>query len=147
MEPTWTALGEAAGMAAVVSFNQRKTLENIDIRKLQIKLHKAGAITFYTSDVPPGSKYYNAVQFLGNREFFQRLYPDTLGAQAGSSYHDINPDKTLSEELRSEWISLSGQKFGTEVKKNALEISRKSKTRGEFIRKLYENIRQQVIFD
>ena len=86
-EPTWTAMGQAAGMASVIALNQDKYPKEIDIVKLQTKLHDADAITFYVSDVPPESKYFNAVQFFGNRGFFQKLYPDTLKSEAGKQIY------------------------------------------------------------
>lgn len=145
MEPTWTALGEAAGMSAVISLNHDEIPRDIDIVQLQTKLHEAGAITFYVSDVPPGSRYFKAVQFLGNRGFFQHLYPDTLNPYTKEpggafAFTDVNTQKKLTEELKSEWIGLVGKKFGEEMKEKAIEIAENSRTRGEFIISLYEEI-------
>jgi len=66
LEPIWTALGQAAGVAAdllltdgVVSFG-----------KLQAELHRRGAMTFYVSDVPRTSPQWEIVQTVGNLGFF-----------------------------------------------------------------------------
>ena len=147
MEPTWMALGEAAGAAAVESMNQKKAPENIDVQKLQTRLHNAGAITFYTSDIKPGTKYFNAVQFLGNRGFFQHLYPDSLQVEPGEhitkyvvgafTLHDISPEKILSERLKTEWLKMAENKL--ELKKDIInQIEKNNKTRGDFILSVYQ---------
>jgi hypothetical protein len=55
MEPVWTALGQAAGLAAAQAIEANKQLREIDVTQLQQTLHEKGALTFYTSDVTPGS--------------------------------------------------------------------------------------------
>lgn len=150
MEPVWTALGEAAGMAAVVALENKKVPGHVDIATLQIRLHDAGAKTFYVSDVTPSSTYFHAVQFLGNRGFFQHLYPDSLQARVGEhivkytwrvfTYHDVMPEAPIDEMLKSKWIQLSEENFGLEMKERAIEIAAVSNTRGEFLQAFYEEI-------
>lgn len=53
MEPTWTALGQAAGVAAAMAVKQNKQVAEVDVRQLQLKLHELGAMTVYTSDTSP----------------------------------------------------------------------------------------------
>ncbi len=150
MEPVWTALGEAAGMAAVVALENDKAPWEIDVAVVQTRLHNADAKTFYVSDVPPSSPYFHAVQFLGNRGFFQHLYPDSLQADVGEhiikytwqafTYHDVMPEVPLTDELKAEWIRLSQEKFGMEMKDKAIEIAAVSETRGEFLKAFYEKV-------
>jgi hypothetical protein len=150
MEPVWTSLGEAAGMAAVVALGNEKVPHDIDIVVLQTRLHEAGAKTFYTSDVPPSSPYFYAVQFLGNRGFFQHLYPDSLQARVGEHivkytwqafiYHDVMPEALLDEELKNEWVKLVEENFGAKMKKKAAEIASRVKTRGEFLQEVCEEM-------
>jgi len=151
MEPTWMALGEAAGMAAVEALEQGKSLGEIDVASLQNRLHEAGAITFYTSDVKPSSPYFKAVQFLGNRGFFQQLYPDTLKADVGAhitkyvreafTFHDISPEKKLSGTDKRTWTAWSKSLFGIQAPK-LQSIAQASDTRGDFILHLYEALHE-----
>lgn len=149
MEPTWMALGEAAGAAAVESLAQNKPAEDINVVKLQQHLHENDAITFYTSDVKPGSQYFKAVQFMGNRGFFQYLYPDSLQVEPGAhitkyvveafTLHDVAPDKLLIPALKQDWMVMAKQKFnlsGSQVN----ELDKNSKTRGDFLQTLYEMV-------
>ena len=151
MEPVWTALGEAAGMAAVVALENEKVPRDIEVADLQTRLHDAGAKTFYVSDVPPESPYFHAVQFFGNRGFFQHLYPDSLQARVGEhiirytwqafTYHDAMPEAPLEEDLKAEWIQLTEDKFGADRKAKAITIADSVETRGGFLKQLYEEVR------
>jgi hypothetical protein len=114
MEPTWTALGQAAGLAAAQAIKKSIEPRNINVRELQEKLHSLGAITFYTSDVPPGSKYFNIIQYFGNCGLFQDLYDPEKVPNKGLTrisdknenqwhrafpYHDIKPERKMDREL------------------------------------------------
>lgn len=146
MEPTWMALGEAAGAAAVESLTQNKHPEDINVIPLQQRLYDAGAITFYTSDVKPGTQYFKAVQFLGNRGFFQYLYPDSLQVEPGAhitkyvveafTLHDVAPDKLLTPVLQQDWMVMAQQKFNLSSKQ-VNELDNNSQTRGDFLQTLY----------
>ena len=98
MEPTWTALGQAAGVAAAMSIREGIELREIDVRRLQLRLHELGALTVYIADVgeltevprppwdhpgttfavhlahvPPRSAYFRAAQFFGTQGFLHGL--------------------------------------------------------------------------
>ena len=146
MEPTWTALGQAAGLAAAQALTEKNELRNISIPDLQFSLHELGAKTFYVSDVPPSSPYFKAVQFLGNRGLFQDLYePEEAtnwsreGIQGPPNhwstavpYHDIKPQLKMTLDLAENWL----QKLGMKDKK--LLSNARQMTRGEFLNKLYQ---------
>lgn len=148
MEPTWTALGQAAGLAAAQAVQQNQYPEKIDIFTLQQNLHNRGAITFYTSDVPPSSPFFNAVQYFGNQGLFQDMCdPDTVNYRPlhfydpgviqyreANLFHDINPDKKMSKPLAKKWLRMMN------IKDDELEKSAKNLTRGEFLNQLYEDI-------
>ena len=70
MEPTWAALGQAAGVAAAQAVKEQIDPRDVDTDLLRRQLHKAGAMTFYTSDVDRDSPYFMAVQYFGNLGFF-----------------------------------------------------------------------------
>ena len=146
MEPTWTALGQAAGLAAAQAVKNDIEPGEVNVEKLQLRLHELGAITFYTSDVRPDSPYFRAVQYFGNRALFQDLYdPDQvsparlkgLGQMVqwteAYPYHDIQPDKKMGKDLAEKWMN----KLDIADKK-LLKQSGKM-TRGEFLNELYPN--------
>lgn len=97
-EPLWTALGQAAGIAAAKSIRDDISVRNIDIHDLQLRLHELGALTIYVSDlgeptdvtrpaweqpsedfriwlnkVPPVSPLFRPVQYFGTLGFFHSL--------------------------------------------------------------------------
>ena len=53
MEPTWTAIGQAAGVAAAQAVAGNLPPRNIDVSRLQARLHQLGALTVYISDLGP----------------------------------------------------------------------------------------------
>jgi hypothetical protein len=97
MEPAWTALGQAAGLAAAMSVKEGVEARALDVARLQRRLHELGAMTIYVPDLdperrvpkpawdPPGhfsaripswterSRYFQAVQYFGTRGFFHDL--------------------------------------------------------------------------
>lgn len=102
-EPTWIALGQAAGIAAANAAKQNVAVRNIDIRQLQLRLHELGAMTIYVSDlgeptdipqpewerpgpdaqvwlnkVPPVSPFFRPVQFFGSLGFFHNMIDPEL---------------------------------------------------------------------
>jgi hypothetical protein len=70
MEPTWTALGQAAGLAAALALEEQIHPRDLDVTQLQLLLHNLGAKTFYASDVDADSTFFEAVQYFGNRGLF-----------------------------------------------------------------------------
>lgn len=144
-EPTWTAIGQAAGLAAAQAVKEEIEPRNVNVEKLQDRLHELGAITFYTSDVPSGSPYFKAVQYFGNRSLFQDLYdPDKvaparlkgLGPMVqwteAIPYHDIQPEKKMNIELAEKWMKRMSTTDNSLLKK-ASDMSR-----GEFLAELYK---------
>jgi hypothetical protein len=147
MEPSWTALGQAAGLAAAQAVKEKIEPRAVDVTALQLRLHELGAKTFYASDVEPGSPYFRSVQYFGNRGLFQDLYdPEEVAGQGQKSlgpmvqwrvaypYHDIQPEKKMEKELAEKWM----QKLEIEDEKLLKQATRKM-TRGEFLNRLYKS--------
>lgn len=125
MEPTWTALGQAAGLAAVLALEEDQHLRDLDPTQLQLLLHGLGAKTFYASDVDADSPHFEAVQFFGNRGLFHNTQliasdtrydaPVSLGGTQWSHsfrYHDIQPDRVLTEEVETWWRQQLREVYG-----------------------------------
>lgn len=67
LEPIWCSLGQAAGWAASLSLRDDVPVQNVDVPKLQRRLHTDRSATIYVSDVPPDSPDFAGVQWLGTQ--------------------------------------------------------------------------------
>ncbi len=120
LEPTWTALGQAAGIAAHVALQTDTSVLDVAVRSVQNLLHQHGAKTTYISDVSADSKYFKAAQWLGLRGFMHDVYVlDSLemrgaetykslrGTQYAAAYpfHALQPERLASPELVEAWAA------------------------------------------
>jgi len=62
MEPCWMALGQAAGIAASISIDDKQPVCKVSIQKLQGKLLDQQAILVYVSNILPGDPNFVLVQ-------------------------------------------------------------------------------------
>ena len=155
MEPTWTALGQAAGLAAVMALEGNEHLRDVDVTQLQLLLHSLGAKTFYASDVEADSPYFTAVQFFGNRGLFhntQLTASDTRydapvslsGTQWGDAfkYHDVQPELVLTADVEAWWREQLQTVYGEDFslpQRPGLEADG-SLTRGEWLNNAYVEV-------
>lgn len=138
LEPTWTALGHAAGLAAHLAIKTGDT-RAISLSTLQSLLHQQKQATIYTSDIDRNSPLFAAVQWAGIQGFFSDLVDyktavlPPLKKRFGTQYsfahalHDIAPDKPLDADLLARW-------------RKALPCAAKveSNTRGGFIKAAFD---------
>jgi hypothetical protein len=110
LEPIWTGLGQAAGTAARLAIEKKLAVQEVKSADVRRHLHAAGAATIYVSDVPPGSKYFNAVQWLGQLDRLHGLVPTKKpygerGKNIEGQYyaafpgHAFEPDRIAESEL------------------------------------------------
>lgn len=116
LEPTWTALGHAAGLAANLALGGDGNARSVDIGALQSALHEQGQATIYTSDVAPGSRYWRAVQWAGQYGFladiveYRTAVLTPLQRRHGLQYshafplHAVEPGAALDARLRALWV-------------------------------------------
>jgi hypothetical protein len=138
LEPTWTALGHAAGIAAHLALASGGRARAVPIAELQARLHADGQATIYTSDAGPGSPLFAAIQWAGQHGFLHDIVEyksavlEPLRKRHGLQYsyafplHAVEPDRPLDGRLRQLWSKrvLCG---------NAPDAS----TRGEFLEAMY----------
>lgn len=62
MEPCWMALGQAAGTAASLAIDSRRSVQNIDIQELQTRLIAQKATLVYFRDITPDDPCFPEVQ-------------------------------------------------------------------------------------
>lgn len=152
MEPVWTALGQAAGLAAAQAVEQHQDVESIDISVLQNSIHKADGITVYLSDVLPGSPYFKAAQYFGTRGYFHYLpeYQNCSYASRGQllgkgqwlkAYlnHAVSPDIKMDTALLHQWLAKAGKQ------NQRLNTAYLAMTRGEFLNQLYKQLAEVKI--
>ena len=78
MEPVWSALGQAAGVAAALAIEQEQELRDVSVLQIQNELLKQRCLLFFYTDLRPDSPAFTAAQKLS-----------LLGAVAGPDlkYH------------------------------------------------------------
>jgi hypothetical protein len=146
LEPTYTAMGQAAGLAAHVALKAGVNVNKVSVAEVQNLLHERDAMTVYFSDVPPASLYFKAAQYFGTRGFFHQIIdPRTITWQTpklrfGLQYsvamphHEAALDKLMDQGLATQWLSLFSQqgslRAGENLKAGALR-------RGDFLQQLY----------
>jgi hypothetical protein len=112
LEPIWTALGQAAGVAAELLLTDGA----VSVGKLQAELHRRGAMTFYVSDVPRTSPLWAMVQTVGNLGFFhepvagapmgQRRLRFGLQYSYAPEHHAARLEEPLTPETAARWRAL-----------------------------------------
>jgi hypothetical protein len=147
LEPIWTSLGQAAGLAAHVAVQKEVPVQQVPAAAVQDLLHAGGAATIYVSDVPPESDDFAAVQWWGTRGGLHGLEPppETPGRRGEfitSQYYEAYPghaarlDRPLTAEVRQKWLQLA-RPLGLPA--DELE---NAATRGDFIRRAHARHRQ-----
>ena len=64
MEPVWSALGQAAGVAAALAIDNDQELGDVEISQIQDELVKQGCVLFFYTDLPRSAPAFEAVQKL-----------------------------------------------------------------------------------
>jgi hypothetical protein len=110
----------------------------VDIRQLQSAIHGQGQATIYASDIAPGSRYFNAVQWAGHFGFLSDIVEyktavlEPLKKRHGLQYsfafplHSVEPGKPLDARLRALW-----------AKRVPCGNAPDASTRGEFLEAIY----------
>lgn len=70
LEPTWMALGQAAGTAAHLALIDGRQPRDVDVEALQRLLLKQGQVLTWFSDLDRKDPAHDALQFLGAKGFF-----------------------------------------------------------------------------
>jgi len=64
MEPVWSQLGQAAGVAAALAIDNDIELADVPVHQIQDELLKQGSVLFFYTDLPAGTPSFVAVQKL-----------------------------------------------------------------------------------
>lgn len=79
MEPVWSALGQAAGVAAALAIDNKQELKDVPVKQIQDELLKQRCLLIFYTDLPADSPAFTAAQKLS-----------LLGAVAGPDIDDYN---------------------------------------------------------
>lgn len=118
MEPCWMAMGEAAGVSAVMSIRDEVHVQSVSVPRLQRMLLDNGAVLIHYRDINPEHENFQALQYFGVRGFIPEW--------------EANINEPVTQQQAESWIEKSGV-FET--------VSYKATTtRGELLQELYERV-------
>lgn len=148
LEPIWSSLGQASGHAAHIACVEKVPVQKIAVKRLQARLHRAGAGTVYFSDVLPGHADFAAVQWWGTAGGFHSLLPAPQRGPRGRNivgqYHESYPHheaelgKVLDVALANRWLQLACE---LKLPVESLPKADGTLTRGEWLRSAFALVR------
>lgn len=115
LEPTWMALGQAAGAAAHLAIEKNGQPRDVDVARLQRLLLDGGQVLTYFRDLDRKDANFQALQYFGTKGFF----PD----------YDARADEPITAAEASQWLRLLGRIDVPEIADGT--------TRGEFCQRLF----------
>lgn len=118
MEPCWMAIGQAAGITASISIQDKVKVQNINIQKLQDYLIDQNATLIYYKDVNVSSEDFRMVQYMGLKGYL----PDWEACL----------NEPIDKETFNAWMKLSGMN---------LDYTSGKVTRKDILYKIYQFLR------
>lgn len=97
MEPCWMAMGQAAGIASVISIEKHLSVQDVDIHELQTKLIQQGATLIYFKDMNPRDDDFPLTQYMGLKGYLPKWTADL--------------NEKIDEASLRQWRELSGLKL------------------------------------
>ena len=95
LEPTWMALGQAAGTAAHLAIAGATQPREVNVETLQRLLLKQGQVLTYFRDIDRASHAYAALQYFGTKGFFGDYY--------------VRAREPIDRRVAAEWLLLAGK--------------------------------------
>ncbi len=93
MEPVWSALGQAAGVAAVLAIENDQDLSDLPVAQIQDELVKQGGVLFFYTDLPREAPAFEAVQKLSLHGAFANTDPNRFDTDGpATSLSDLNKE-------------------------------------------------------
>jgi len=127
LEPTWMALGQAAGTAAHLALRDRTPPRRVDVAGLQRELLRAGQVITFFKDIDRASPDYAALQYFGSKGFF----PDYFA----------RAKEFITPAIARDWLTRVPSATPPDHHAALLaRVGRGEVTRGEFCRMLFENL-------
>lgn len=148
LEPTWMALGQAAGVAAHLAIASGTELRAVDIDALQREILKRGQVITYFKDIRQADPAYAALQYFGAKGFFGDYFARSDEAvdmatavewwrkAMGSTLSMEVSSGTLGRQTLLAWLGAASHP--------ELAGSGEAVTRGEFCRVLYRETARKL---
>ena len=93
MEPVWSSLGQAAGVAAALAIDHDLELSDLPVSTIQDELVKQGAVLFFYTDLPRDGPAFEAVQKLSVLGAVANDDPDRFhSSQTAAGLSDSNKE-------------------------------------------------------
>lgn len=155
MEPVWTALGQAAGLAIAQAKARNSSVQEVSVPELQHALYRNKSRTFYIPDVPLDSEYFAAVQYWGTRGLFEGLddpegvspYRENWNYKPPAQWqsnawggYDIFPDYPLDIALGEDWLAQANEASDGSIELNVTDLVGQGISRGAYLSLLYKKI-------
>lgn len=86
MEPVWSSLGQAAGVAAALAVDHKVNVSEVPVSKIQDDLLQQGSMLFFYKDVPADAREFDAVQKLS-----------LMGAIDSDENYYFRPDQPITK--------------------------------------------------
>src|SRR5690625_2208546 len=86
MEPVWSSLGQAAGVAAALAVDNSIEVSEVSVSKVQDELLQQGSMVYFYKDVPGNTEEFEAVQKLS-----------LLGALDGDENYYFRPEQPITK--------------------------------------------------
>jgi hypothetical protein len=105
MEPVWSQLGQAAGVAAALSINNGIELSDVPVHQIQNELLKQGSVLFFYTDLRADTPSFEAVQKLSllnaidnsaNMKYLNRDRPITSLLQKNKEAYRFRPNDLIT---------------------------------------------------
>lgn len=146
LEPIWSSLGQAAGVAANLAVQHEIAVQDVSVEEVQSILHQNGAATIYMSDVLPGHPDFTMVQWWGSHGGFHGLapMPDEQGqrgehivGQYFKAYpdHDAKLNELMNGKTEKRWRAVA---LSIGVKENELPVLNKPQTRKAWLQQVWK---------
>lgn len=145
LEPTWMALGQAAGTAAVLSLDGNTSVQKVSIDSLQRDLIAQGQLITYFKDLDRKDPAFQALQYFGTKGFFPTYFAssgDPITRETANDWLRLAFPKTYPE-LPGEGPVTRDQVAAVLSRKGELfrgSSSQQTLTRGQFCSLLYQAI-------
>ena len=137
------SLGQAAGHAAVMAIDGKTSVQQVDVLRLQRRLHADSSATIYTSDVLPGHADFVAVQWWGLLGGLHGLAPRAAdekpkrGKNIGGQYFETYPGHEVGLALALDAVTMTRWKSLCEKVGIVVPELPENATRSDLIRKAY----------
>ncbi|MBI4903126.1 MAG: FAD-dependent oxidoreductase [Acidobacteria bacterium] len=103
LEPTWMALGQAAGVAAHLAITAKVQPRNVDTDRLQRELLRQGQVITYFRDIDRTDPAYAAIQYYGTKGLFP-TYESRSRALLGNEWMGLLPRSSNERITRGEFL-------------------------------------------